>query len=66
MLRFKDVIDCEHLVVYTFDAAFHVSTFRCVQLPRDIDDYETELVRQYTLYLSEKQKTKDAQELQGN
>jgi hypothetical protein len=62
---FKDVIDYEHLIVYTFDDIQYVSTFRTVQLPRDIDLFEKELVRQYTLNLLEKQKTKESQETQG-
>ncbi len=64
--RFKDVIDYDHLILYTFDDTQHVSTFRSVQLPRDIEKFETELVRQYTLHMLEKQKTKDSQDIQGD
>ena len=59
------MIDYDHLVVYTFDSTQYVTTFRTVQLPRDIEQFETELVRQYTLHLLEKQKSKDAQDIQG-
>jgi hypothetical protein len=38
---------------------YEVATFRTIQLPRDIEHFEKELTRQYTLNLMEKQKTKD-------
>jgi hypothetical protein len=63
--RFKDVLDCEHMIVYTFDNAYQVSTFRTVQLPRDVDSFEDELIRQYTIHLKEKQKTLNGNELQS-
>ena len=57
------MIDYEHLIVYTFDDIQYITTFRTVQLPRDIDLFEKELVRQYTLNLLEKQKTKESQDI---
>lgn len=53
------MIDCDYIVVYTFDQTLNVSTFRTVALPKDMEQYKTELERQYLAKLLEKQKTKD-------
>ena len=57
--RFKDVIDCEHIMVFTFDGSISVSTFRTVTLPKDMENYKMELEKQYLAKLLEKEKNKD-------
>ncbi len=38
---------------------YEVATFRTIQLPRDIEQFEKEITRIYTLNLLEKQKTRE-------
>jgi hypothetical protein len=63
--RFKNVIDCDHIVVYTFDCSHFVSSFRTVSLPKDMEFYKSELEKQYLAKLMEKQKNKENIENQG-
>lgn len=64
-VRFKNVIDCDHIIVYTFDSSHFVSSFRTVSLPEDMENYKTELEKQYMAKLLEKQKNKENIENQG-
>lgn len=59
--RFKDVIECDHIVVYTFDQLepLFVTSFRTVTLPKDMEQYKSELEKSYYGKLMEKQKTKE-------
>ncbi|RNA43270.1 WD repeat-containing 52 [Brachionus plicatilis] len=57
--KFKDAIDCDHVVVHSFDKSVNVSTFRTVALPKDMEAYKVELENQYLAKLLEKQKTKE-------
>ena len=59
--RFKDVIECDHIVVYTFQQAesIFVSSFRTVTLPKDMEQYKSELEKQYFAKMLEKQKNKE-------
>ncbi len=57
--RFRDTIDFDHLRLFTFDMEYEVDTFRTLQLPRDIENFENELTRQYTMNLIEKQKNRE-------
>lgn len=59
--RFKDVIDCEHVIVYTFDTIdeLFVASFRAVTLPKDMEQYKTELEKLYFAKILEKQKNKE-------
>lgn len=66
--RFKDVIDCDHIVVYTFDQTsdpLFVTSFRTVTLPKDMEQYKSELEKLYYAKLLEKQKTKENMETLG-
>ena len=51
-------------MVFTFDGSLNVSTFRTVTLPKDMDNYKTELEKQYFAKLLEKEKNKE-QDNQG-
>ncbi|CAF0711556.1 unnamed protein product [Brachionus calyciflorus] len=62
---FKDVIDCDHVIVHSFDHSVNVSTFRTVALPKDMEAYKAELEKQYYIKLLEKQKTKENLDNQG-
>ena len=64
-IRFKEMIDCEYIVVFTFDASLSVSSFRTIALPRDMENYKKELERQYLAKLLEKQQNLDTQDNQG-
>ena len=59
--RFKDVIECDHIVVYTFQQteSIFVSSFRTVTLPKDMEQYKSELEKQYFAKMLEKQKNKE-------
>ena len=63
--KFKDVIDCDYIVVHSFDGDVNVTTFRSVTLPKDMEAYKTELEKHYLSKLLEKQKTKENLENQG-
>jgi hypothetical protein len=63
--RFKDAIDCDHLIVHTFDYTHNVSTFRTVTLPNDMESYKSELEKHYAAKLLEKQKNQENIENQG-
>ena len=63
--KFKDVIDCDHVVVHSFDKSINVATFRTVCLPKDMEAYKAELEIQYLAKLLEKQKTKENLDAQG-
>lgn len=64
--RFKDVIECDHIVVHTFDNTLYVNSFRTVTLPKDMEQYKSELEKQYLAKLLEKQKNKENIENQGS
>ena len=63
--RFKDVIDCDHVVVFSFDQEYNVSSFRTVCLPKDMEEYKNELQAQYMAKLAEKQKNQENFEIHG-
>lgn len=65
--RFKDVIDCDHIVVYTFEQSepLFVTSFRTVTLPKDMEQYKSELEKLYYAKLLEKQKNKENMETLG-
>ena len=56
------MIDCDYIVLYTFDQLQEVSSFRTVALPRDMENYKNELEKQYLAKLAEKQKGQNNQE----
>ncbi len=56
------MIDCEHIVVFTFDGSLNVSTFRTVTLPKDMENYKNELEKQYLAKLLEKEKNKEIEQ----
>lgn len=56
------MIDCDYIVLYTFDQLQEVASFRTVALPRDMENYKNELEKQYLAKLLEKQKGQDNQE----
>ena len=58
--KFKDVIDCESILVFTFDETLNVSTFRSIRLPRDMEAYRQELERQYQIKLLDKLANREA------
>lgn len=60
------MIDCEHIIVYTFDSSLSVSTFRTVSLPKDMEKFKNDLENQYLASMMEKLKNKDKIEAQGN
>ena len=64
-VRFKDVIDCEHIIVYTFDGEINVSSFRSVCLPKDMNEFKALLEKQYLAKLLEKKKNQENIESQG-
>ena len=59
------MIDCEHIVVFTFDGSITVNSFRSIALPKDMENYKVELEKQYLAKLLEKQKNKDNIEAPG-
>ena len=56
------MIDCEHIMVFTFDGSLSVSTFRTVTLPKDMENYKNELEKQYLAKLLEKEKNKELEQ----
>lgn len=64
--KFADVIDCGFIVLHDFKNSYTVTSFRTVSLPKDMDQYKSELERLYHGKLSDQQKgAKDGQENQG-
>jgi hypothetical protein len=61
-----DVIDCNHIVVHTFDGSSSVASFRTIALPKDMDQYKNELEKQYLSKLMDKQSNKDNQDNQAS
>lgn len=61
-LKYKDMIDCDHVILFTFDASLEVASFRTVAMPRDMEDFKKELESQYLSKLLEKQKNQEGQE----
>ena len=59
------MVDCEHIVVFTFDGSITVNSFRSIALPKDMENYKVELEKQYLAKLLEKQKNKDNIEAPG-
>lgn len=59
--RFKDVIDFDYIVVYTFDSTepFFVTSFRTVTLPKDMEQYKSQLEQHYLDKMLDKQKNKE-------
>jgi hypothetical protein len=64
--KFVDVLDCPQIILYSFDNKSSLSTFRTVALPKDMDQYKSELEKLYLAKLLEKQKNKDGVENQSN
>ena len=56
------MIDCEYIMLYTFDGSLSVSTFRTVTLPKDMENYKNELEKQYLAKLLEKEKNKELEQ----
>jgi len=49
-------------MVFTFDGSLSVSTFRTVTLPKDMENYKSELEKQYLAKLLEKEKNKELEQ----
>ncbi len=60
------MIDCEHIVLFTFDRSLEVASFRTVALPRDMEQYKKTLEEQYLSNLLEKQKKQENPEATSN
>lgn len=57
--KYKEMIDCDYIVLTTFDDAIEVASFRTVALPRDMEAYKDELKEQYLSKLAEKRKNEN-------
>jgi hypothetical protein len=64
--KFLDPLDFTNVMLHSFDQKYSVTSFRTVALPKDMDDYKSELERQYLAKLLEKQKIKDNSETSSN
>ena len=60
--KYKDMIECDYIVLSTFDDLYEVASFRTVALPKDMEKYKKELEEQYLTKLLEKQKNENQQE----
>jgi len=57
--KYKEMIDCDYIVLTTFDNSIEVASFRTVALPRDMEQYKEELKSQYLSKLAEKRKNEN-------